>query len=309
MTQSSPAHLPVMVGPVLRALDPRPDAHIVDATLGLGGHAEALLRELGPEGRVTGIDRDSEMLALAAERLAPFGERFRGVQARFSFLGDVLRGQGLESVDGILMDLGICSAHLDDPARGFSFRAEASDVPLDMRMDRSRGETAAGWLGRVDQDELTEALRVGDVPAPRRVARALLALRPLRTVGDLLTALEGVKLPRRRHHPATLVFQALRMAVNDELHELESALGTSVEWLAPRGRLAVLSYHSGEDRRTKEFLNSEARGCICPPELPYCGCGRKARMRIVVRGEHASQAEVAANPRARSAHLRAGERL
>ena len=309
MTQPPPAHLPVMVGPVLRALDPRPDSHIVDATLGLGGHAEALLRELGPEGRVIGIDRDGEMLALAIERLAPFGERFRGVQARLSFLGDVLRGQGLESVDGILMDLGICSAHLDDPARGFSFRAEAADAPLDMRMDRSRGETAASWLGRVDQDELTEALRVGDVPAPRRVARALHARRPLRTVGDLLTALEGVKLPRRRHHPATLVFQALRIAVNDELHELESALDASVEWLAPRGRLAVLSYHSGEDRRTKEFLNSEARGCICPPELPYCGCGRVARMRIVVRGERSSQAEIAANPRARSARLRAGERL
>ncbi len=309
MTQPPHTHLPVMVGPVLRALDPRPDAHIVDATLGLVGHAEALLRELGPEGRVTGIDRDGEMLALASERLAPFGERFRGVQARLSFLGEVLRGQGLESVDGILMDLGICSAHLDDPAHGFSFRAEAADVPLDMRMDRSRGETAASWLERVDQDELTEALRVGDVPAPRRVARALHARRPLRTVGDLLTALEGVKLPRRRHHPATLVFQALRMAVNDELHELESALDASVEWLAPRGRLAVLSYHSGEDRRTKEFLNSEARGCICPPELPFCGCGRKPRMRIVVRGEHASRAEIAANPRARSARLRAGERL
>ncbi len=309
MTQPPHAHLPVMVAPVLRALDPRPDAHIVDATLGLGGHAEALLRELGPEGHVTGIDRDGEMLALAIERLSPFGERFRGVQARLSFLGDVLRGQGLELVDGILMDLGICSAQLDDPARGFSFRAEAAEVPLDMRMDRSRGETAASWLERVDQDELTEALRVGDVPAPRRVARALHARRPLRTVGDLLTALEGVKLPRRRHHPATLVFQALRMAVNDELHELESALDASVEWLAPRGRLAVLSYHSGEDRRTKEFLNSEARGCICPPELPFCGCGRKPRMRIVVRGEHASRAEIAANPRARSARLRAGERL
>ena len=119
-----------MVGPVLRALAPRPDAHIVDATLGLGGHAEALLRELGPEGRVTGIDRDGEMLAHAIERLAPFGERFRGVQARLSFLGEVLRGQGLDSVDGILMDLGICSAHLDDPTRGFSFRAEAAQVPL-----------------------------------------------------------------------------------------------------------------------------------------------------------------------------------
>lgn len=306
----APVHVPVMVGPVLRALDPRPDARILDATLGLGGHAEALLRELGPDGRVIGIDRDAEMLAYASARLAPFGARFRGVQARLSFLGDVLRGQGLDSVDGILMDLGVCSAHLDDTARGFSFRAEAALVPLDMRMDRSRGETAAAWLERIGEDELTDALRAGDVPAPRRVARALCERRPLRTVGELLAALEAAKLPRRRHHhPATLVFQALRMAVNDELHELESALGASVEWLAPRGRLAVLSYHSGEDRRTKAFLNAEARGCICPPELPYCGCGRKPRMRIVVRGERASDAEIQANPRARSARLRAGERL
>jgi 16S rRNA (cytosine1402-N4)-methyltransferase len=310
-----------MVGPVLRALDPRPDARIVDATLGLGGHAEALLRELGPAGRVIGIDRDSEMLALASERLAPFGERFRGVQARLGFLGDVLRGQGLDSVDGILMDLGVCSAHLDDPERGFSFRANAAHVPLDMRMDRSRGETAAGFLARVDEDELCEALRASDVPAPRRVARALCAGRPLRTVGDLLGALENVKLPHqtrkarqtrkapRRHHPATLVFQALRMAVNEELAELESALDASIEWLAPHGRLAVLSYHSGEDRRTKAFLNAEAKGCICPPELPYCGCGREPRMRVLVRGERASAEEIEANPRARSARLRAGERL
>ncbi len=302
-------HLPVMVGPVLRALDPAPNARIVDATLGLGGHAEALLRELGPEGRVIGIDRDAEMLARAKERLRPFGARFRGVQARFSYMSDVVRGQGLASVDGILMDLGVCSAHLDELERGFSFREEAADAPLDMRMDRSRGETAAAWLARADEGELTDALRAGDVPAPRRIARALRAGQPLRTVGDLLAALAEIPLPRRRHHPATLVFQAVRMTVNGERNELETALDVSVELLAPRGRLAVLSYHSGEDRTTKEFLNREAKGCICPPELPYCGCGRSPRMRIVVRGQRPSQQEIEANPRARSARLRAGERL
>ena len=309
MTQTPPTHIPVMLDPVLRVLDPQPNARIVDATLGLGGHAEALLERLGPGGRVIGIDRDGELLSLASERLSRFGERFRGVQARISFVADVVRGQGLESVDGILMDLGVCSVHLDDPQRGFSFRAEAQDVPLDMRMDRSRGETAAAWLARADLDELTQALRDGDVPAPRRVARALHSRRPLRTVGDLLTALDSVALPRRRHHPATLVFQALRIAGNDEFHELETALDASVELLAPRGRLAVLSYHSGEDRRTKEFMKGEARGCVCPPELPYCGCGRVPRMRIVARGEKPSDDEIARNPRARSARLRGAERL
>ena len=309
MSAASAEHLPVMVGPVLRALDPAPDARIVDATLGLGGHAEALLRRLGPDGRVIGIDRDAEMLARATERLRPFGERFRGVQARLSYMSDVVRGQGLDSVDGILMDLGVCSAQLDEAERGFSFREDAADAPLDMRMDRSRGETAAEWLARADEDELTEALRAGDVPAPRRVARALRARQPLRTVGDLLAALAEIPRPRRRHHPATLVFQAVRMTVNDERGELETALDASVELLAPRGRLAVLSYHSGEDRTTKEFLNREAKGCVCPPELPYCGCGRSPRMRIIVRAQRPSQEEIEANPRARSARLRAGERL
>ena len=177
-----------------------------------------------------------------------------------------------------------------------------------MRLDRSRGETAAELLARIEEKDLVELLRSGGVPFPARVARTLRERAPIETVQQLVAALEGVRLPRRRHHPATLVFQALRMAVNDELAELDGGLASALEVLAPGGRLAVLSYHSGEDRRVKEFLAREARGCICPPQLPVCGCGRKPRMRLLGRGRGPLPAEARRNPRARSARLRGGVR-
>ncbi|MGH7292278.1 MAG: 16S rRNA (cytosine(1402)-N(4))-methyltransferase, partial [Myxococcota bacterium] len=191
---------------------------------------------------------------------------------------------------------------------GMSFRAGDAPVPLDMRMDRSQGETAAELLERIGRDELAELLRDGGVPMPGRVARALHEKRPIRTVQELASALEGVRLPQRRHNPATLVFQALRMAVNDELAELDAGLESAVDVLEQGGKLAVLSYHSGEDRRVKQFLAREAKGCICPPDLPVCGCGRVPRLRIVARGQQASAAELRRNPRARSARLRGGVR-
>jgi 16S rRNA (cytosine1402-N4)-methyltransferase len=298
-----------MLEETVAALNPQPAATFVDGTLGMGGHAEALLEQLGPDGTLIGIERDAEMLEQARSRLARFGSAFRGVHARFSSLGDVVRGARAEPVDGILLDLGMCSAQLDDPKRGLSFRDDARSAPLDMRLDRSRGETAAQLIARCDEAELETLLRGGGVSTPRRVAHALATHRPLETVGDLLDALRDVRLPRRRHHPATLVFQALRMAVNDEIQELESALETSVELLAPGGRLAVLSYHSGEDRRVKGFFAREVRGCICPPDLPQCGCGRRVRIAHVVRGQAPSDTEQRRNPRARSARLRAGERV
>ncbi len=304
-----PSHLPVMLEAVVEALAPRRGATLIDGTLGLGGHAEALLEAIGPEGRLIGIERDGSLLAVARERLARFGPAFRGVHTRLSFLREVVRGAGAAPVDGILLDLGVCSAQLDDPKRGFSFREDAREVPLDMRMDTSRGESAAELLARIDEDELAALLRDGGVAAPRRAARALRARQPLLTVGDLLDALRGFVLPRRGHHPATLVFQALRMAVNDKSRELQAALDASVDLLAPGGRLAVLSYHSGEHRLVKACFASEQRGCICPPDLPVCGCGRTPRLRPVVRSRGADAAEIARNPRARSARLRATERL
>lgn len=301
-------HVPVMLEPVLRVLAPRPGARIVDGTVGLGGHAEAILEHLGAEGELIGIDRDAELLAQAERRLARFGRTARLVHARLSHLREVLEGTGSGQVEGILLDLGVCSAHLDDPARGFSFR-EGYGGPLDMRLDRSRGETAAELLERLDEPELIRVLREGDVPAPRRMARAIRVRLPIRTAEELAAAVADARAPRRRHHPATLVFQALRMAVNEELQELESALDASLDLLAPGGRLAILSYHSGEDRRVKNRLAAEARGCICPPDLPRCGCGRAPRLKLVDRAERPSEDEIRANPRARSARLRGAERL
>lgn len=305
-------HEPVMLEETLDALTPQPGERILDGTLGLGGHAERILEAIGPEGRLLGLDRDASLLERASERLARFGPSFRGVHAPFSLLETVARGSGLVPLDGLLLDLGVCSVHLDDPERGFSFAELAADAPLDMRLDQSRGESARQLLDRVDEAELVLILQRGDVPAAKRIAQALLEARPLRRVGELTAVLQTVRLPRqlrRRHHPATLVFQALRIAVNHEAEELRAALDSSLEVLAPGGRLAVLSYHSGEDRVVKRFFDAEVKGCICPPALPVCGCGREPRLTHIARGTKASEDEVARNPRARSARLRAGARL
>jgi 16S rRNA (cytosine1402-N4)-methyltransferase len=302
-------HVSVMEEQVVRLLAPAPGHCIVDATTGAGGHAERLLEEIAPDGELIGLDRDPFILREAARRLERFGSRARLVHARMSLLVDVVRASGRKHVDGVLMDLGVSSVQLDRPERGFSFR-HLSDEPtaLDMRMDPTRGETAAQLLERLDEKELADVLRSGDVPHPSRVARALRARRPIRTTRELVEAIESVPLPRRRHHPATLVFQALRMAVNEEPAELEAGLEGAVEVLRPSGRLAVLTYHSGEDRCVKAFLAREERGCICPPDLPVCGCGRTPRMRVLARGEGPDPDEVRRNPRARSARLRGGER-
>ncbi len=301
-------HIPVMLEQVVCLLAPRPGMCIVDATLGAGGHAERILEELGPEGELIGLDRDAEVLEHAAIRLKRFGPAAELVHARLSSLRDVVLGSGRTHVDGVLFDLGVSSFQLDEPARGFSFRSGSKAAPLDMRMDRRGGRTAAELLEQLDEPRLVAALRDGGVPAPLRVARALRGARPIPTTQALLAALEGVRLPRRRHHPATLVFQALRMAVNEELAELDAGLEAALDLLAPGGRIAVLSYHSGEDRRVKSFLADEARGCICPPDLPVCGCGRTSRIAILARGERPDESEVTRNPRARSARLRGGER-
>jgi 16S rRNA (cytosine1402-N4)-methyltransferase len=302
------AHVPVMLEEVIDLLDPRPGGRFVDATVGLGGHAARIAERVGPEGAVIGMDRDAETLERAADRLAGFGAVVQLIHARFGFVREVVEGAGLDDVDGVLLDLGVSSVHLDSPERGFSFRPEAAQAPLDMRMDRSRGVTAAQLIQRLEADELAERLRDGGAPAARGVASALKAHQPLETVGDLLDALRGVRMPRRKHHPATLVFQALRIAVNAELEELDSGLAGAVDVLAPGGRLAVLSYHSGEDRRVKRFMADEARGCVCPPDLPVCACGRSPRLKLLVRGQAPSDLEVSRNPRARSARLRGAAR-
>lgn len=310
-------HQPVLLGEVLELLGPVPDGVLVDATLGGAGHAAAALAAR-PGLELVGVDRDPDALAAARHRLAPFGDRARTYHARFDTLAAVLAADRARPgapatsppVVAVLFDLGVSSPQLDRPERGFSYRAGG---PLDMRMDPTTGQTAAELLDRLDEGELATLLAAhGEDRFARRIARAVVAARPLRTTGELAAVVEAAvpAAARRRGHPARRVFQALRAAVNDELEVLGPALDAALEALAPGGRCIVLAYHSGEDRIVKErFRLAATGGCTCPPGLP-CVCGAVPTVRLVHRGARKpSAAEVDQQPRARSARLRAVERL
>lgn len=310
------AHRAVLLSECLELLDPRPDAVIVDGTVGGGGHAAAILERTGPGGLLIALDRDPEALAAAAGRLAGFGTRVRLVHASFRALGTVLADLGLERVDGVLLDLGVSSPQLDRPERGFAFAAEDADrVPLDMRMDPEAGTSAEEFLATRSVEELEHCFRAyGELPGARRLARRIAEARQrerLRTASDLLRVIDEASIGRgRRHHPGTLVFQALRIAVNDELAALEEGLEASIDALRPGRRLVVLAYHSLEDRIVKRGLRAAEKGCVCPPGLPVCVCGRPPRLRILTRRPvRPGPSEIRENPRARSARLRAAERL
>jgi 16S rRNA (cytosine1402-N4)-methyltransferase len=309
-------HRPVLVAQCLELLDAAPGRTLVDATLGDGGHAEAILERTAPDGQLIALDRDPDALALAGERLARFGTRVRLEHASFRALGRVLARLAVERVDGVLFDLGVSSRQLDTAERGFRFAsATAAETPLDMRMDPTRGDTAATLLARASEAELAGWFRdYGELPGANRLARTLVRRRreqPLETSADLLDALREARVGGgRRHNPATLVFQALRIAVNDELGELDEGIEAAIQSLAPGGRLCVIAYHSLEDRVVKRTFEREARGCICPPRQPVCNCGKQPRLkRLTRRPVRAEDEEVRDNPRARSARLRAAERL
>jgi 16S rRNA (cytosine1402-N4)-methyltransferase len=303
-------HEPVLRADVVRLLlpRPRPGLRLVDCTTGLGGHAEALLEAAPPDAELLGLDRDPIALEKSARRLARFGDRVRLVQSRFSGLGAALAENGWESADAILVDLGVSSMQLDDGSRGFSFR---SDADLDMRMDPTRGTTAADLLVELDEGELAQLLREkGEEPAARRIARAIKrAESPPRTTAELRALIQRVAGGRgRRHDPATLTFQALRLAVNEEMEELDRLLADLPDCLSPGSRVAVLAYHSLEDRRVKRSFAAWSRNCVCPPALAICRCGGQARAAAVVRRAIvAGEEEVSTNPRARSARLRVVE--
>jgi 16S rRNA (cytosine1402-N4)-methyltransferase len=303
-------HAPVMVGEVVELFAPVPPGVVVDATVGGGGHAGALLAA-HPHITVVGLDRDEAAVAAATAALRRFGDRATVVRARFDQLRSTLREMGHETVSGALFDLGVSSPQLDDPGRGFSYRA---DAPLDMRMDRSQPRTAADVVNEASEEELARILRdYGDERYARRIARAIVAARPLSTTGELAAVIrDAVPAPARRRggHPARRTFQALRIEVNDELRILRPALDDAIAVLVPGGRCVALSYHSGEDRVVKAaFRDAVTGGCTCPPGLP-CVCGAVPRARYVVRGaRRPSRAEVARNPRAESARLRAIEKL
>jgi 16S rRNA (cytosine1402-N4)-methyltransferase len=309
-------HIPVLADEVMSMLAPAPGSLHIDATLGGGGHTERILEATDPDGRLLGLDADGAAIARVDGRLRPrFGDRLVLRQANFRELAEVAPAAGFGQVDGALFDLGLSSYQLADTDRGFGFRAGG---PLDMRFDTSRGVPASELLATLDADELTALFRrYGEEPKAGRIARAIVAERrtaPVATAEELAALVERVvpANPRqpRRTHPATRVFQALRIAVNEEMEALQQGLAAALDLLRPGGRLVVLSYHSLEDRIVKRFFAAERRGCVCPPELPVCVCGRDPRLRLVTSPSLTpSAAEIAANPRARSARLRAAERL
>jgi 16S rRNA (cytosine1402-N4)-methyltransferase len=308
-------HLPVLAEEVIQMLQPASGSLQIDATVGGGGHTERILEATDPDGRLLGLDADGAAIARVARRLERFGDRLVLRQANFRELGAIAPAAGFGAVDGMLFDLGLSSFQLADTDRGFGFRAGG---PLDMRFDASRGVSAAELIATLDATELTALFRrFGEEPHAPRISRAIVEARrvaPLTTAEELAALIEKVAprgAPgRRRIHPATRVFQALRIAVNEELDALGEALAMAVDLLRPGGRLVVLSYHSLEDRIVKRFLDAERKGCICPPSVPVCVCGRTARLRLVTRPSLTpTDAEIATNPRARSARLRAAERI
>jgi 16S rRNA (cytosine1402-N4)-methyltransferase len=301
-------HQPVLYHEIILALQPKNKGLYIDGTLGAGGHARGILEACAPDGRLLGLDVDPQALALARKTLAPYGERARLMPASYDSLTEILRDIGWKKVDGVLLDLGLSSMQLDDPERGFSFQHEA---PLDMRFDPASPTTAADLVNTLPQDELADLIyEYGEERASRRIAQAIVKARPLKTARQLAAVIESV-LPRKGHlHPATQIFQALRIAVNRELERVENVLPQAVAALKSGGRLAVISFHSLEDRLVKEYFRRESRDCLCPPRQPVCTCGHKATLKEISKKPIIpGEAEVGANPRSRSAKLRVVEKL
>ncbi len=306
-------HRPVLCEVAVRLLDPSAGKTIVDGTVGLGGHAEAILAA-DPRVNLIGIDRDEDALAIASERLSRFGGRVRLIYGNYRDIERLLNEIGIERVDGILLDLGLSSLQLNDPNRGFSFR---EDGPLDMRMDRSQRPTAAEWLASATQAEITAALRrFGEERYAPLIARAIVAereRRPIETTGELRRIVHRA-VPARYFaqaiDPATRTFQAIRIAINRELENLQDGLSAAFERLSQGGRLVVISFHSLEDRIVKRFLREKAQSCTCPPDIPECRCGKRVEVRILTKKPITpAPSEVEENPRSRSAKLRAGEKV
>jgi 16S rRNA (cytosine1402-N4)-methyltransferase len=305
-------HRPVLLRETIELLAVERGGLFVDCTVGLGGHSEAILQATSG-GQVLAIDRDEEALELARKRLAEFGGRFRAVHADFRELTRVLATAKVSKPRGILADLGVSSLQLDSPSRGFSFRHEA---PLDMRMDMSSGETAAELLGRLSEVEIARLIfEYGEERHSRRIARRIVERReggePVKTTKDLAALVErAIGGKKRRIHPATRTFQALRIAVNRELESLDQFVADAIDALEPQGRLAVISFHSLEDRIIKRTLLKLSGRCQCPPRLPRCECGARDAVEVLTRRPiTAAEVEVEENPRARSAKLRVARKL
>lgn len=301
-------HVSVLLDEAIAALNVRPDGVYLDATFGRGGHSRAILDRLGPDGRLLALDRDPAAVAVGA---AWSDARFEIAHAAFGELDAVARQRGVDAVDGLLLDIGVSSPQIDTPERGFSFR---HDAPLDMRMDTSRGLSAAEWLNEAEETEIARVIRdYGEERFAKSIARALVAARRIQAIARTRQLAEivagAVRTRERGQDPATRTFQAIRIHVNHELEELEAALPRGVGLLKPGGRIAVISFHSLEDRIVKRFLRAEAQGEMPPPEIPVTAAAlAQGRLRLVGKAIRPSPAEVDRNPRARSAVLRVAER-
>jgi 16S rRNA (cytosine1402-N4)-methyltransferase len=304
-------HQPVLLAEVLTGLSIKPDGIYVDGTFGRGGHAGAILAVLGPEGRLLAMDRDPQAIRSAEQQ---FGDdpRFEIEQGAFTMLSNMIAQRQLQGrVNGLLLDLGVSSPQLDDASRGFSF---SEDGPLDMRMDPASGSSAAKWLETASESEISRVLKTfGEERFSRRIARSIVATRqetPLQTTRQLAELVAAaVPVRERNKHPATRSFQAIRIFINSELDEITAVLDQVIEVLAPQGRLAVISFHSLEDRIVKRFIRDEYRGEQAPLEFPLAGMDYVPRLKPLGKAIRASEAELNDNPRARSAVLRVAERL
>jgi 16S rRNA (cytosine1402-N4)-methyltransferase len=305
----STPHIPVLYHEIIHAIQPLSPGLYVDCTVGAGGHAWGILQSSAPDGRLLGLDLDPQALALSSQRLALFGERVFLVQASYGTLAEQVNRLGWTQVEGIVMDLGFSSMQINNPDRGFSFLA---DGPLDMRFSPTNPVDAAWLVNHLPEDELADIFwRYGEENHSHQIARAILRARPITTTRQLAEVIARSTSRRPgRIHPATRSFQALRIAVNQELNTLEETLPQAFRVLAPGGRLAVITFHSLEDRIVKHTFQRESQDCLCPPEQPVCTCGHRASIKIITRHPiEPSVEEVTSNSRARSARLRVIEKF
>jgi len=306
---ASNSHLPVLYHEIILALQPRREGYYVDCTLGAGGHAAGILEASQPYGQLLGMDLDPQAVSIARQRLSSYGDRVTIVQVSYTSLREQLEKLGWQAVNGILLDLGVSSMQLDTPERGFSFQTEA---PLDMRFDPANAVTADDLVNSLSENDLADVIfRYGEERRAYQVARAIVRARPVHGTVQLAEIIaRSTSGGRPGFHPATRTFQALRIAVNQELEALETVLPQAVGALVPVGRLAVISFHSLEDRIVKQYFRKESQDCICPPRQPVCTCGHHASVREINRHPiRPGNEEIQANPRARSAKLRVVEKI
>jgi 16S rRNA (cytosine1402-N4)-methyltransferase len=307
--QEPEPHHPVLYNEIIHLLQPHRSGLYVDGTVGAGGHAWGILKASEPDGLLLGFDVDAFALEIARKHLEEFSDRASLVQASFLKLSDQLNEMGWHQVDGILLDLGLSSMQLDIPERGFSFR---NDALLDMRFDQNNPVRAIDLVNNLPEDELADLLYTfGEERKSRQIARAIVRARPIETTHQLANVVaSAIRSGRSRIHPATRTFQALRIEVNQELDALKKVLPQAIRSLKPGGRLAVISYHSLEDRIVKHFFRDESKDCVCPPKQLVCDCGHKASVKILTkRPIRPTEGEISENPRARSARLRFVEKL